>query len=464
MIAESETVTGDFEGDFIETCKRLGIANPPNVLKIPFPLPPLPTETTGAQSFNSLKESPQKGARDDKIEEHLPQSDDAAKATVAAVGSPLQGDQLESGLDDNNAGQDTVTTHPPELRCLQIDQNPEIPETVLPYLIGEESSIKALSLRMNKITDQGAKLIAAALKSNRVLTSLNLWGNRIGKEGAVDIAEALMELEKQRREQEEVSYKLFIGLRVLGSDCEKGKRIKSEEMLNKKDAPNADAKGQKKGAQPKAGKKADVAPAQKRTPDTGPTAANQQGGRKGTAPQSNPVPVPEDKKGGRVDKKGTSTAKGSKKTKVEETREEQEEVVYGVIKLLKSIKANPDVNVAVEPMFEHNGQWFVLGNRTLSCLNLSYASITEVGLRLLLDAILEQDVSAEFVPEGLSGLFRLSLQGNLFDRDSAAFAQLQTLLHARNPFIDQDMQGDKTQERKEEEESEEGNSVLEEES
>ena len=48
-----------------------------------------------------------------------------------------------------------------------------------------------LNLHYNKIGDNGAKAIAEALKVNAVLTNLSLYENRIGDEGAKAIADAL---------------------------------------------------------------------------------------------------------------------------------------------------------------------------------------------------------------------------------------------------------------------------------
>lgn len=70
-----------------------------------------------------------------------------------------------------------------------IDQNPGITETLFAGFIGEDSNIKTFSARSNSISDAGAKAIAAALKVNRSLTILNLWDNRIRRDGAEAIAD-----------------------------------------------------------------------------------------------------------------------------------------------------------------------------------------------------------------------------------------------------------------------------------
>jgi hypothetical protein len=46
-------------------------------------------------------------------------------------------------------------------------------------------------------------------------------------------------------------------------------------------------------------------------------------------------------------------------------------------------------------MYENNSIWYLLGNRTLNSLNLQGCNISEVGLKLILDMVTEQEVSVE---------------------------------------------------------------------
>lgn len=79
------------------------------------------------------------------------------------------------------------------LRTVSIDRNPLIPETSHAVLLSEWSCIRFLSLRENNISDAGANAIAAALKSNRIMVGLDLFGNKIQKYGAWGLADALKE-------------------------------------------------------------------------------------------------------------------------------------------------------------------------------------------------------------------------------------------------------------------------------
>ncbi|KAI8846197.1 hypothetical protein BC829DRAFT_445476 [Chytridium lagenaria] len=315
------------------------------------------------------------------------------------------------------------------VRTLSIDQNPLIPDHLYAYLITKNPSSKQ---RPNLVT---ISTHLQALKFNQTLSYLSLGRNPIGDEGASSLGKvlsnfvllhdeiisrrkALLELEKQRREQEEDPIVKKAKGRIPtshGRNSSASAKLKSEEMLNKKEpAPAA------KKPPAKAGKRENLRRLLRRN-----------------------------RNGHRIMGRGKGLHR-LEEEKVEEMREEQEE-------------PNPEINTSVEPMFEHNGQWFVLGNRTLTTLNLSHTDLTELGLKSLLEALQEQEVSSENTPEGLIGLFRLTLQGNAFDKENGNYALLCGLLNARNPFVELES-GEKMVERKEEEESEEGNSVLEEES
>jgi hypothetical protein len=50
---------------------------------------------------------------------------------------------------------------------------------------------------------------------------------------------------------------------------------------------------------------------------------------------------------------------------------------------------------------------YVLGNRSLNSLNILQNGISDEGLKHLLDAVHEQDATAEHLPEGMVGLYRV---------------------------------------------------------
>jgi hypothetical protein len=70
-----------------------------------------------------------------------------------------------------------------------------------------------------------------------------------------------------------------------------------------------------------------------------------------------------------------------------------------------------DAGPVLEAMFEVNGQWYILGNRSLCNLDLSSNDISEVGLKYLLEAVTIQESTVEHAQNsdvGL-GIYRISL-------------------------------------------------------
>ena len=65
-------------------------------------------------------------------------------------------------------------------------------------------------------------------------------------------------------------------------------------------------------------------------------------------------------------------------------------------------------------MYEINGQWYILGNRSINSLDLSSNEITETGLNALFEAISIQEITNEVASssDGLIGLYKLSLYVN----------------------------------------------------
>lgn len=95
--------------------------------------------------------------------------------------------------------QELINLFTPEsqIKSLTLDQNPLYSSDELySQLISNDSPLKFLSLRSNNITNKGAIAIGESLKSNKNLSLLNLWNNKIGKEGAEAIADVCIILDK----------------------------------------------------------------------------------------------------------------------------------------------------------------------------------------------------------------------------------------------------------------------------
>ncbi|KAJ3415969.1 hypothetical protein HDV05_003566 [Chytridiales sp. JEL 0842] len=461
-----DVVLGNLENDYAEACKKLSIDDAPQLFKIPHPLPPLPIPVSRRPSVLPKTADETNRTTSSTSDDKLPPTTDITGSSMAVSSvSPAAESSLLSATSTISPGpggliapstealaipEPTITKPKSRYRfkpriCIETQETDEEEEIFKVEVRGWRLNIRvmeALSVVLPACTNAGIKVIASSLKTNRGLVSLNLSDNSIGKDGAFDLAEALKfnqtlaslclgknhikdegaialakvlsnyalshdeivsrrkmlaELEKQRRDQEEDPIvKKAKGRITTGHGRNSSASAKkSEETLAKKEVI-MDAKNAKKGSAAPAGKspKKGEAPAAKKTPEAAQTAAS---GKKGAGAQQTPTAQGDDKKGGK-DKKGSAPTKGQvKKGKVDETREEQEE--------------NVDTNPSIEPMFEHNGQWFVLGNRSINSLNLRQNGITEDGIKAFLDAVTEQESSAENAAhEGTVGLFRLNLQ------------------------------------------------------
>ncbi|KAJ3251971.1 Leucine-rich repeat-containing protein 71 [Chytriomyces hyalinus] len=378
------------------------------------------------------------------------------------------------------------------IKTLALDQNPAIPEHLYALLLSEDSLVKHLSLRMNRITCAGAKAIASTLKLSRIIVSLNFWCNSIGKDGAAELAEALKfnqtlsslslaknmigdegvaafakvlsniplqneelvarkkavaDLDKLRREQEEDPMIKKAKSRVGNGFGRNFNGKKSEENLSKT-TTNLDPKigpGAKKGGGGMAGGAANVSSAAiaggkaavnakggaptaaKKTPEApAAAAATVKKGAPAATPAAADKAGKDKKAGGAAVAAAAPAAKGAagkKGAKVEETKEEVEE--------------SNELGSLNEPVFENNGQWYVIGNRTLNNINMRQNGITETSLKLLIEVLAEQDLSDEATPEGMLGLFRVAILENNISKDNALYLQLQNLLDARSPFAEQ---------------------------
>ncbi|KAJ3161656.1 Leucine-rich repeat-containing protein 71 [Geranomyces michiganensis] len=346
-------------------------------------------------------------------------------------------------------------------------------------------TLVSLNLWDNQIGKEGVEAIAEALRVNQTLLSLSLGMNTVGDDGASALAKvlsnyplsheelatrrkAMADMDKQRKDQEEdpvVKNKAKNRTLTSGGSAAQGRnnsakmgtKIQSTENLagagppGKKDAVAIDPKTKKaikggaaatskteatpaaapaKGGAAAAAAAAAAAGTGTTSTATGtkqaaaPAAAAGGGGaaKKGAAVATAAAAAPDAAAKGGKAAKALLPAKGGKKGKAEEVKEEVEEVV----------EATP----ASEPMFEHNGQWFILGNRTLNNLNLYNSGIRDEGLKALWEALQQQEATAEHAAEGSIGVFRLTLQANAFEPNHPLLAQITSFLNARNPYYE----------------------------
>jgi hypothetical protein len=261
--------------------------------------------------------------------------------------------------------------------------------------------LHSLSLRGNQISDKGATSLSNALKVNRVLLSLNLFDNKIQKAGADSFGEAL--------KVNTVLQSLSLGKNYLGDD---GVSLLAKALFNYPLTTEEVQLRKKQLLELDRLKQEEEDPGKKkrgRGVSSGGKAADKEG-KKGVPsakmptkklepqPPRNPK-TPEDPKSKKLaasmdDKKGTKKPLPTKGKKGKDEKDDTDEQAD---------------QMNIEPMFEVNNQWYVLGNRTLNSLNLCNNRISEIGLKVILDVIMEQEITSDQAADGFLGLFRVVL-------------------------------------------------------
>ncbi|XP_060720865.1 leucine-rich repeat-containing protein 71 isoform X2 [Tachysurus vachellii] len=304
-----------------------------------------------------------------------------------------------------------------KLRRVILDGTP-IPGSPYHILLGEDSMITHLSLRHNRIGEEGARLIGLALSKN--LLSLNLAFNAVGDVGAMYLAQTLRlnrnllylslannhisdvgaahlaqvfgpfaltheEIVERRRllkRKDRLSAQLISEV----SKCESALSIPSSSSLEyiksakKKDSSKKDEKTPI--SQTTTGKKEDPKVDKKRTSDTKMT----QG------------------RGGKSD--GKDKLVSMKEQETEEVAETQ----------------SPLLNPAIQNI---GGRVIHPGNTTLLSLNLSGNKLTQKSLQSFLSSVECQ---------GQSGLQYISLNRNCFPPDCEVFLKLQEMMSLKDPL------------------------------
>ncbi|XP_069556138.1 leucine-rich repeat-containing protein 71 [Brachyistius frenatus] len=308
------------------------------------------------------------------------------------------------------------------LRFVTLEGN-ALPEQSYHLLLSEDSGLTHLSLRNNRIGDEGARLIGLALSTttsaNKNLLSLNLAFNSVGDAGAAYIAQglrlnrALLFLSLSDNQigdsgaahlaavlcefaltHEEVVERRKLFLQKIQSPLP---RLESDQSSSDQLLPlpnSTPVKGENKGSAKKkeASKKEEKPAASKENPKSNRKtsdlkASHSKGGKLGGKERQ--LSVQEDKLSGAPN---------------------EEELVEIVNPLLDQVLNHRD------------GQLFLPGNNTLTSLNLAGNRLTEKSLPLFLATL-------EMQGEG-GGLLRLCLQRNHFPTESECYVKIKELMLA----------------------------------
>ncbi|XP_022538733.2 leucine-rich repeat-containing protein 71 isoform X1 [Astyanax mexicanus] len=317
------------------------------------------------------------------------------------------------------------------LRTVILEGNP-IPEQSYHILMGEDSMINHLSLRNNRIGEEGARLIGSALSTvhsanknlltlnmafncigdegaiyisqglrfNRTLLCLSLANNQIGDTGASSLAEVLGPfaltheeiIERRQLMVDQLSSQAVTAV----SKCEGSLSVPSSSSIDhmnkgsksipkKKDSLKKEEKPAASQTVGNAGKKEDAKLAKKDTRVT-----RSRGG-----------------KSGGKDKSLSGSEQEDKSNCAQKTGEEA-------------------LNPLLDPDIRHaDGKVIHPGNNTLISLNLSGNKLTEQSVQKFLSSVVGQD-------EG--GLLHFFLNRNCFPKDCDAFLKILELMSLKDPL------------------------------
>ncbi|XP_023130005.1 leucine-rich repeat-containing protein 71 [Amphiprion ocellaris] len=295
-----------------------------------------------------------------------------------------------------------------------------LPEQSYHLLLSEDSHLTRLSLRNNRIGDEGARLIGSALSTsrsaNKNLLSLNLAFNSIGDAGAAHIAQGLrlnrtllfLSLSNNQigdsgaahlaavlgefalTHEEVVERRKLLLQRTQSTFNRADSDQSSTEQLASVRCSTSMSKGESKGNKKETSKKEEK------------SAANKESNKSNK--KSSDAKTPQGKGG-----------KPGSREKHLPAHEDKTGSAHNEAELTEAV--NPLLDKSVH---HRDGQLFLPGNTTLSSLNLAGNRITEKSLPLFLAWLEAQG-------EG-GGLLRLCLQRNLFPPECKCYTKIKELM------------------------------------
>ncbi|XP_045914556.1 leucine-rich repeat-containing protein 71 isoform X9 [Micropterus dolomieu] len=297
-----------------------------------------------------------------------------------------------------------------------------LPEQSYHLLLSEDSNLTHLSLRNNRIGDEGARVIGTALSTtrsaNKSLMSLNLAFNSIGDAGAAHIAQGL-------RLNRALLFLSLSNNQIGDSGAAHLAAILGEFALTHEEVVERRKLLLERKQSPFRGD-VDQSPAGHLTSGPSSTSLSKGTSKKKEAskkdekpaantenPKSNKkssdIKVPQSK-GGKLGGKEKPLSAQEDKSITTPNEEEAVEIV------------NPLLDQSVQ---HRDGEIFLPGNRTLTSLNLAGNRITEKSLPLFLKSL-------EMQGEG-GGLLRLCLQRNHFPPECECYVKIKELMTLTDP-------------------------------
>lgn len=505
---EPYSCTGNFQADFTELCRRTGMATIPAVvhrarpptqaapesskpekgkdkgksaITEPEPEPELDTEGENAEpppktyvvkdKFEFFKpcvqvemENYDKGETVTEIYIRGWKIDDVMMSTLKQCWSVME--KLHTiNLWNTGLNGETVSimasTLPSivNLRTLILDGN-VVKEENWHELITDESPVQNLSLRHCGITDLGAKSIGEALgtvkRANTKLVSLNLAGNQISDQGAVDIANGLRmnrTLMSLSLASNQIGDKGAVKLgEVLSrfplSHEEVVERRKQKSSMgspdrNKSPPPSrrADSKDRPGSVRSSSQHDKNDKSKQKQSAKT-----KKDAGKGGKEPAKEEEKhdkskgKKDDKGAAKKDKGGNTTGRSSGASLVADTKNAAKGKTKGKDKG-KPSQAEPEdmgdssfINPLTDEADFIEGQLWVPGNRLLINLNLSRNQIGEQGMAAILKAMQYQTTLSLGSKSGGTGLMRICVFKNKISSESDIVRKINDIMLPKDPF------------------------------
>ncbi|KAM6974354.1 leucine-rich repeat-containing protein 71 [Tautogolabrus adspersus] len=313
------------------------------------------------------------------------------------------------------------------LSFVTLEGNP-LPEQSYHLLLSEDSLITHLSLRNNRIGDEGARLIGSALSTtrsaNKNLLFLNLSFNSIGDEGAAHIAQglrlnrALLFLSLSNNQIGDAGathlVETLVDFALTHEEVVERRKLLLERAQSSSIAvdsdqspadqlpsdPSSSSLSSSKGKKKETNKKGEKPAATKENPKSN--------------KKSTDVKVSQNK-GGKLGGKEKQLPVQENNSSTSLTEQQVEETV------------NPLLDQSVQ---YRDGELILPGNTTLISLNLAGNRITEKWLPLVLKSLQMQNVGAG----GGRGLLRLCLQRNNFPPHSECYVKIKELMKRSDPL------------------------------
>nr|XP_022305857.1 leucine-rich repeat-containing protein 71-like isoform X14 [Crassostrea virginica] len=292
------------------------------------------------------------------------------------------------------------------------------------------TKLVTLNLAGNQISDQGAIDIANGLRMNRTLMSLSLASNQIGDKGAIKLGEVLSRFPLSHEEVvERRKQKSSMGSPDRNKSPPPSRRADSKDrpgsVRSSSQHDKSDKSKQKQSAKTKkdAGKGGKEAPKEEEKHD------------KSKGKKDDKAAAKKDSKSGKEG--GTSSRKASL---VADTKNAAKGKSKGKDKG-KPSQAEPEdmgdssfINPLTDEADFIDGQLWVPGNRLLINLNLSRNQINEQGMAAILKAMQYQTTLALGSKSGGTGLMRICVFKNKISSDHDIVRKINDIMLPKDPF------------------------------